>query len=92
VPADIADPADRVVVLIGRKQREAGDRRLATHLVGVEELERDRLAPLDRARDIAVKRIVGVPKRPLPQPHIAGRDVQVPRLGAQLVLGEMLDR
>ena len=67
MPARAHDPR----VLAGRNEREPADRALSAHLVGVQQVDRDRLPLLDRADDLGKDRLIRVAQRALPQADVA---------------------
>ena len=68
--------------VVCRRQAEPGDRPLETDLVGIQELNRYRLAGDDRVNNLGTNPIVWVAAELLPHADVAGRNIKIPRLKA----------
>src|SRR5215471_12541591 len=91
VPVDVPVPHDRDRADVARSvgwpgHVEPADGALATFVIAVEEVDEDR-ATLAQGADDLVAVVVGVTKGSLPEADVARRDVEVARLGTELVGG-----
>ena len=77
-------------LVVDWQRQEAADGPLAALAIGVEQLHRPGLARLDRGPRLLVAGRGGVPERPLPEPDVAHRYVQVPGLRLELSKGRVI--
>jgi hypothetical protein len=59
-------------------------------VIAIEQFHRPRLAGLDDLARLVVPGVLGIAERPLPEPHVADRNIKVPVLQLELLQWRML--
>ena len=73
------------LAVVTRDQREASDRALTTFVIVVQQVNGDDSTLVDRVTDGTEHGIIPIADGALPEPAIAGRDVEIAREAAELL-------